>query len=73
MATNSGETHSHIDPVFKQILEDTLIPMKAGVQTEVEINRLPLKIDAIITVDTEEARQIYRMKHRFSTSSPVIK
>lgn len=57
MATNSPETHTHIDPVFKQILEDKLIPMKAGVETEVEVNRLPLKIDAIITVDTEEARQ----------------
>lgn len=57
MTTFAPEKHHQLDPVFKQLLEDKLIPLKAGVQTEVEVSRLPLAIDAIITVDSEEAHQ----------------
>jgi hypothetical protein len=46
-----------LDPVFKQVLADEFAEYQASLQTEVEVGRLPRKIDAVLTVEAEEERQ----------------
>lgn len=48
---------SPLDPVFKQVLADEFADYAAALRTEVEIGRLPRKIDALLTVEAEEERQ----------------
>lgn len=58
--TNSEnqQKHRQLDPIFKQVIEDEFNSFtEAKLQTEVEVSRLPLKIDALVTVQSEEERR----------------
>jgi hypothetical protein len=57
MARVTVAQHQQLDPIFKQTLVNELTPLPATLQTEVEVSRLPRTIDAIVTVEGEEARQ----------------
>lgn len=57
MAEKSRKQRSPLDPVFKQVLVDEFAGYQAALQTEVEVGRLPRKIDAVLTVEAEEERQ----------------
>lgn len=51
MVEETKKHHEQIDPIFKQILEDSFASYKAVCQTEYEVGRLPRKIDALITIE----------------------
>lgn len=57
MSEQKEEQRRQIDPVFKQVLTDELLPFTATMQTEVEVSRLPRTIDALVTLATTEERQ----------------
>lgn len=66
MAQKSRKKHRALDPVFKQVLVDELGAYQATLQTEVEIARLPRRIDAVLTIATAEERQ------KVSTETPFF-
>ena len=51
--TETGE--SAIDPIFKQMMTALFQGPGIDIQTEVEVSRLPLRIDVIIRVTTQAA------------------
>lgn len=57
MAQKKRKQRSPLDPVFKQVLVDEFADYAVSLRTEVEVGRLPRKIDALLTVVTEEERQ----------------
>lgn len=67
MKFRKNQTQQHqIDPVFKQVLIDKLTPFAATLQTEVEVSRLPRKIDAVITIESTREQQRIRNETPFS-------
>ncbi len=65
MSDSNPAKRREVDPVFKQILTDYLTPLAAKVQTQVEVSRLPRTIDALVTIDDEQARQNIRSQTPF--------
>ncbi len=65
MADDSPKERQEIDPVFKQVVEAEFTAYQAACQTEYEVNRLPRKIDAFVTVDDETALQKIRQETPF--------
>ena len=71
ISDKNQKQRSPIDPVFKQVLADEFAGYQAALQTEVEVGRLPRKIDAVLTVEAEKEREkicvetpfFYCMKH----------
>ena len=52
---NTETGKSAMDPIFKQMMTALFQGRGIDIQTEVEVSRLPLRIDVIIRVDTPEA------------------
>ena len=48
-------SQSAIDPIFKQMMTSLFQGRGIDIQTEVEVSRLPLRIDVIIRVATQAA------------------
>ena len=57
MSKKTTKKRSTLDPTFKQLLTAFLSPLPLDVQTEVEVSRLPRKIDAIVTISAQNTQQ----------------
>ena len=52
---DSGIGQAAIDPIFKQMMTVLFQGVGTDIQTEVEVSRLPLRVDVIIRIATQEA------------------
>lgn len=65
MADESKKKHHPIDPVFKQVVVNEFAGYQAGIQTEVEVSRLPRTIDVLITIASQAELQKVRTETPF--------
>jgi len=73
VADESKKKHHQVDPVFKQVVVNEFSGYQAGIQTEVEVSRLPRTIDVLITVVRKQSYKEYGQKRPFFTSCVIIK
>ena len=65
MADESKKKHHQVDPVFKQVVVNEFADYQAGIQTEVEVSRLPRTIDVLVTVGTQAELERIRIETPF--------
>ena len=65
MLVPQEEQRRQIDPIFKQVLTDELLPFTTTMQTEVEVSRLPRTIDALVTLTKADERLRVRTETPF--------
>ena len=65
MTEETKEKHHQIDPIFKQVVVNEFAGYQAGIQTEVEVSRLPRTIDVVVTVGAQAELQRIRIETPF--------